>query len=99
MRERAYLLLYERREPVATEPRADGFVKKEEAQSQRSSGISPKKKSSGDRFREVIVEHSVASYRSSPEEFADGGHRFGLPSSSTTRDLEPGGKTCRDFRN
>src|SRR6516164_10657897 len=38
-------------------------------------------------------------YRSSSEEPSDGGQFFASPRSSTTRDFEPGGKTCRDFKN
>src|SRR5215472_6730159 len=38
-------------------------------------------------------------YRSSCEECPDGGHSFGLPCSSITRDLAPGGKLLARLEN
>ena len=54
-----------------------------------------------DTLEKRSVDASLADldYISLCEESPEGGQAFGFPCSSTTSDLEPGGKTCRDFKN
>lgn len=56
---------------------------------------------SGGTLEKRSVDASLADldYISLCEESPEGGQAFGFPCSSTTSDLEPGGKTCRDFKN